>query len=238
MMPTTEDLKRAKERVKPYTHKTIVLTSKSINSISGSDIYFKCENFQKMGAFKMRGAANAVALLSDERKEKGVTTHSSGNFAQALALAAKSSSIKAFIIMPNNAPEVKKKAVAGYGAEIIECGPTITEREAMLEIIVEKTGATFVPPFNDNNVIAGNATSAMELIDECPDLDYIITPVGGGGLISGTALACQYFSSNTKVIGAEPELAKDAYDSIVNDKIMPAYPPKTIADGLRTSHWR
>lgn len=235
MMITKQNLLDTHQRIKPFIHRTPVISSQLINEIAGIDIYFKCENFQKMGAFKMRGATNAILQLSETEKKFGVATHSSGNFAQALALAAKLQGIKSYIVMPSNAPEVKKSAVKGYGGEIIECEPTLSARETTLNEVVNKTGAIFLHPYNDYNVISGQGTAAMELIDKYDDLDAIFAPVGGGGLLSGTALAAYYFSPNTKVIAGEPMGADDAWQSLQKGEIVPQTNPQTIADGLLTS---
>ena len=221
-------------RVKPYIHRTPVLSSELINEIAGCNVYFKCENFQKMGAFKMRGAANAILSLSDEERRRGVVTHSSGNFAQALSLAAKKMGVKAFIVMPKNAPQVKKEAVKTYKGEIIECDSNPTAREQMAARIQNETGATFIHPSNDDQVIFGQGTAAMELLEDYPELDYIFSPVGGGGLIAGTALAATFFSDHCKVIGGEPKNADDAYRSLLSGKIEFNDQVNTIADGLRT----
>jgi len=234
-LPSFHELRKAAERLNPYIHKTPVLHSDSINSICDTDLRFKCENFQRMGAFKMRGAMNAVLQLSDSQRKQGIATHSSGNFAQALSLAAKILDIRAYIVMPSNSTEVKKSAVRGYGAEIIECEPTLEAREKTLEEVVARTGAFFVHAYNNTNVILGNSTAALELFVETADLDFILAPVGGGGLISGTALASYYFSPGCKVIGCEPFGADDAYRSLETGIIQPSINPKTIADGLRTS---
>ncbi len=228
------DLINCYARIAPYIHRTPVLSSKILNSLSGADVYFKCENFQRMGAFKMRGAANAVLQLSAEEKRKGVVTHSSGNFAQALALIAQSINIKSYIIMPSNAPQVKKDAVKGYGGEIIECEPTLAAREAAAKKTQDETGAVFIHPFNDADVIIGQGTACMELLEEQPQLDYVFAPVGGGGLISGTALAAHFFSSKCKVIGGEPYESDDAYRSLLSGKIERNISSDTIADGLKT----
>ena len=233
--PTLKIIQSASKRIAQFIHKTPVLTSLSINSITGTSIFFKCENFQKAGSFKMRGAINAVLSLTNEEKQKGVATHSSGNFAQALALSAKNNNIMAYIVMPKNAPDVKKNAVLGYGAEIIPCFPTLQAREKTLAQVVEKTGATFIHPYNNYNVIAGHTSAAKELIEEIPNLDVIITPVGGGGLISGTALATHYLSPKTQIIAGEPAGADDAFQSLKKGEIVPSVHPKTIADGLLTS---
>ena len=229
-----ETLIQVHNRIKPYIHRTPVLTSQLINGSCGAKVYFKCENFQKMGAFKMRGASNAVLSLSEEVKRKGVVTHSSGNFAQALSLAAKKAGIPAYIVMPKNAPEVKKNAVRTYEGHIIECDSNPIARESMAEIVQKEKGATFIHPSNDDEVIYGQGTAAMELLEDYPDLDYILTPVGGGGLIAGTALAVACFSNHCKVIGGEPKNADDAYRSLLSGNIEYNERVDTIADGLRT----
>ena len=233
-MDIKQDIVQSHQRISPYIHRTPILTSHMINDISGAKLFFKCENFQKMGAFKMRGATNAILQLSDEQKQKGVVTHSSGNFAQALALSAKSLGIKAYIVMPSNSPEVKKKAVKGYGGIITECEPTLEDRKKTAAQIQQEKGATFVHPYNDFNVILGNASAGKELLEEYPDLDLIIVPVGGGGLISGVALSAISFGNNCKVIGAEPYTVDDAYRSLQSGKIENNQTTDTIADGLKT----
>lgn len=202
--------------------------------MSKADIHFKCENFQKGGAYKMRGATNAVLELADVERDKGVVTHSSGNFAQALSLAAKNSGIDAYIVMPSTAPQVKKDAVAEYGGKIIECEPTLAAREAAAKEIERETGATFIHPSNDENVIIGQGTAAMELLEEQPELNFIIAPIGGGGLIAGTSLAAHYFGNDCKVIGGEPFEVDDAYRSLLSGKIESNETANTIADGLKT----
>ncbi len=234
MIPSEKELIKAHERIKYFIHKTPVLKSESINKIAGCNVYFKCENFQKMGAFKMRGASNALLQLSESERQLGVTTHSSGNFGQAVALSAKLSQTTATIIMPSNAPNVKKEAVKGYGASVIECEPTLEAREKTANEFVNKTGASFLHPYNCYDVIAGNSTATIELLEQTEKLDSIIAPIGGGGLISGTALAATYFSQ-AKVYGAEPEGADDAFRSFKKGEIIPMINPNTIADGLRTS---
>jgi threonine dehydratase len=234
-IPTIKDINEAADRIAPYIHKTPVLTCKGINRIVQGEIYFKCENFQKVGAFKIRGAVNAVFSLSDQLVSKGVATHSSGNHAAALALAAKLRGVKAYVVMPENAPQVKKAAVIGYGAEVSFCKPTLKARQENLAIVVEKTGAIFIPPYNDYSVIAGQATAALELLDEVGTLDLILTPVGGGGLTSGTALVVRNLCSNTKMIAVEPSGADDAFRSFQAKKLILAKNPNTIADGLLTS---
>ena len=233
--PTKTDIELAHERIKNHIHRTPILTSTSINEILQSNLYFKCENFQRAGAFKMRGATNAILSLPDEKLNKGVATHSSGNHAGALALAAKSLNTKCYIAMPNTAPEIKRKAVESYGGIITFCKPTLTDREKTLEEIVRKTGAAFIHPYDDYRIIAGQATCAKEILEELNDLDYIFAPLGGGGLLSGTLLSAKYFSNSVKVIGVEPKGADDAYRSIRDGKIYPSINPQTIADGLLTS---
>jgi threonine dehydratase len=235
MSPTLQDIQQAAERIKPYAHRTPVLTCESLNEQVNAQVYLKCENLQKVGAFKFRGACNAVYSLSDAEAAHGVCTHSSGNHAQALALAAKMRGIPAYIVMPNNAPSVKKAAVAGYGGLITFCEPTLEARESTLDRIRLDTGANVVHPYNDERVIAGQGTAALELLDTIPDLDLIITPVGGGGLLSGTAIAAKGIKPNIRVIAGEPEMADDAYRSMKEAKIVPSANPKTIADGLLTS---
>ncbi|MCB8998507.1 MAG: pyridoxal-phosphate dependent enzyme [Bacteroidales bacterium] len=232
-LPSFEEIRSTAERIRPFIHKTPVLSSQNLNAICEADLYFKCENFQRMGAFKMRGAMNALLRLSESEKE--VATHSSGNFAQALSLAALNMKIKAFIVMPRDAPEVKKQAVRSYGAEIIECEPGLSSREKALEDVIARTGACFIHPSNNLDVILGNSTSAMELFIETSDLDYLIAPVGGGGLLAGTALSSFHLSPECKVIGGEPFGADDAFHSLETGIIQPSVNPKTIADGLKTS---
>ena len=234
-MPTLQDIQQAAERIKPYAHRTLVLTNESLNQLVGAQVYLKCENFQKVGAFKFRGACNAVFSLSDEEAAHGVVTHSSGNHAQALALAARMRGIPAYIVMPNNAPSVKKNAVAGYGGVITFCEPTLSARESTMERIRLDTGATVVHPYNDERVIAGQGTATLELLAEIPDLDVIIAPVGGGGLLSGTAIAAKGIKPGIRVIAGEPEMADDAYRSLQAGQLLPSANPKTIADGLLTS---
>jgi threonine dehydratase len=234
-IPTYSDIEQAYLIVQKFAHRTPVLTSSSINNIVGGNLFFKCENFQKVGAFKFRGACNAVFSLSEEEAQKGVATHSSGNHAAALALAASMRRIAAHIVMPDNSPEIKKKAVAGYGANITFCEPTLQARESTLAQIVAETGATEIHPYNNFNVIAGQGTAAKELIEDAGDFDIIMAPVGGGGLLSGTALSTKQLLPACKVIAAEPAGADDAYRSFHERKIIPSIHPKTIADGLLTS---
>ncbi len=235
MKLTKQDFLDTHQRILPFIHRTPILTCETINRMSSAEVYFKCENFQKMGAFKMRGATNAILQLSDEQRAKGVATHSSGNFAQAVSLAAKKLDVKAYIVMPSNSPEVKKAAVRGYGGEITECAPTLQAREDTVQEVMARTGATFLHPYNDWDVIAGQGTATLELIEEVPELDVIIPPVGGGGLSAGAALAAHFFSPKTKVIGAEPHGADDAWKSLKQKKIVLQTNPQTIADGLRTN---
>lgn len=235
MTPALADIRAAAERIKPYAHRTPVLTCESLNQKVGARVFLKCENLQKVGAFKFRGACNAVYSLTDEEAARGVCTHSSGNHAQALALAAKIRGIPAYIVMPNNAPSVKKNAVAGYGGRITFCEPTLEARESTLDRIRLETGATLVHPYNDERVIAGQGTAALELLEDIPDLDVVIAPVGGGGLLSGTAIAATELKKGIRVIAGEPEMADDAFRSMREGVIVPSINPKTIADGLLTS---
>ncbi|GHC48547.1 pyridoxal-phosphate dependent enzyme [Ulvibacter litoralis] len=235
MIPSKKDVQEASVRVAPYVHQTPVVTSHLLDAICGASVYFKCENFQKMGAFKMRGAVNAILQLSNEERSRGVVTHSSGNFAQALSLAAKSLSVKAYIVMPSNAPSVKKEAVKGYGGMITESAPTLAAREQEAARIVAETGATFIHPSNNLNVILGQGTAAFELLKTHPDLEVVLTPVGGGGLVAGTALSVHYFGKNCITIGGEPSVADDAFRSLQSGVIETNKTAPTIADGLRTN---
>jgi len=234
-IPTQADIIAAHECIQPYIHRTPVLRSRSIDQIAGASLFFKCENFQKVGAFKMRGASYAVQTLTDAEKAKGVATHSSGNHAQAVALSAKNEGIPAYIVMPENAPTAKRKATAGYGAEIITCAATLASRQTTLEQVVERTGATFIHPYNDYNVITGQATTAKELIEAVDKLDVLMAPIGGGGLMSGTALAAKYWLPSAAVIGSEPALVDDAYRSFHSGQLKTNERTDTIADGLRTN---
>ncbi len=227
-------LEKALADITPLVHNTPVLSSTKINEISDAQIFFKCENFQKTGAFKMRGASNAIVNLTPEQKSKGVVTHSSGNMAQAVSLAAHNLGIAAYIVMPENAPEVKKEAVSAYGGIVTEVESTIEAREAMAKKINQDKGASMIHPSNDLNVIMGQATSAMELLSKHSDLDHVLTPVGGGGLVAGTSLAVNYFSNDCTTIGSEPEVVDDAYRSLQSGKIERNDRIDTIADGLRT----
>jgi threonine dehydratase len=234
-IPDIETIRQAALRIDPFIHRTPVLTCKSLDQMVHAELFFKCENFQKVGAFKFRGATNAVLSLSDEEASRGVATHSSGNHAQALALAAKIRGIKSYIVMPKNSSAVKMKAVEGYGGNVILCEPTLQAREDILDRVVRETNAAFIHPYNDYRIIAGQASCAQELLEEVKNLDMIIAPVGGGGLLSGTALATNYLSPETKVIAAEPEGADDANRSFKEGRLIPQTNPQTIADGLRTS---
>ena len=229
-----ETLLSCHEKIKPFIHRTPVMKSRLLNEMAGAEVFFKCENFQRMGAFKMRGAAHAIVNLSDEQKARGVVTHSSGNFAQGVSLAAQSLGVKAYIVMPENAPEVKKEAVRGYGGEIIICPSTIEAREANAQKIVDEKGATFLHPSNNLDVILGQGTAAMELLEEHPDLDFVMTPVGGGGLVAGSALVAHYFGNNCQCIGGEPFEVDDAWRSLQSGKIERNETTNSIADGLRT----
>ncbi len=230
-----EAIHEALKRIRPHVHLTPVLTSKTFNRMCGGEIFFKCENLQKAGAFKARGACNAVFSLSDAEAKQGVVTHSSGNHAGALALAAQKRGIRAYIVMPNNAPKVKQAAVKGYGGEIHFCEPNQEARESSANRLVAQTGAQLIHPYNDLRIMAGQGTAALELLEQAPDLDFILTPVGGGGLLSGSTVAVKGRSSKTKVVGTEPEGADDAYRSLAAGKIIPMEKPDTIADGLLTS---
>ncbi|WP_291962310.1 pyridoxal-phosphate dependent enzyme [Maribacter sp.] len=233
-MLTKQDLLDCHKRIAPFVHNTPVLTSRLIDEKVNAQVFFKCENFQRAGAYKIRGATNAILQLSEEQKKSGVVTHSSGNFAQALSLAAQNVGVTAHIVMPNTAPEVKKIAVREYGGKIYECEPTVEARQSLADDIAARTGATFVHPSNDNNVILGQGTAALELLENLPDLDFIFCPVGGGGLIAGSALSVKYFTHNCKVYGAEPFEADDAYRSLQSGAIESNESTNTIADGLKT----
>jgi len=234
-IPTIDDVRRAAVRIARYVHRTPVLTSRSLNEMCGAQIFFKCENLQKAGVFKIRGAANAVLSLAREEAVKGVATHSSGNHGAALALAASWRGIKAHVVMPENSARVKKEAVSAYGAEITYCEPTLQGREKVLREVVERTGAAFIHPYDDPRVVSGQGTAALELCEEVEDLDAVMAPVGGGGLLSGTAIAVRALQPGAKLVGAEPEVADDARRSLKLGRIVPSEDPSTIADGLRTS---
>ena len=235
MKITKASIEAAAIRIAPYIHNTPIMTCKSINAMYGLDLYFKCENFQKIGAFKIRGGMNASLQLTKEQLEKGVATHSSGNHAQALAFAAKMLGIKAYIVMPESSPQVKVNAVRGYGAEVTICASNQAARESTLQSIVDQTGATFIHPYDNDEVITGQATCVKEIIEAMPDVDIIVTPVGGGGLLSGTCLGAHYFKPGLKVYAGEPEGAADAVLSIQSGKVEKAPFVNTIADGLLTT---
>ncbi|MCS6994860.1 MAG: pyridoxal-phosphate dependent enzyme [Anaerolineales bacterium] len=235
MTVTLSDILEAAERIRPYIHRTPVWTSASLNQRVGAQVFLKCENFQKVGAFKFRGATNAVFSLPEAQAARGVVAHSSGNHAQALALAARLRGIPAYIVMPHTAPQVKKDAVQGYGGQITFCAPTLEAREQTQNEVIARTGAVEIHPYNNEKVIAGQGTAALELLEDVPDLDVILTPVGGGGLLSGTAIAATETRPRLRVLGAEPEQADDAYRSMQAGQILPSHNPKTVADGLLTS---
>jgi threonine dehydratase len=233
-VPTLADIRKAHERIRPYIHRTPVLTSRALDERSGAALFFKCENLQKVGAFKARGATNAVWCLDDEQARRGVVTHSSGNHAAALAWAASIRGIPAHIVMPRNAPGIKKRAVAAYGGRITECEPTLADRETTAERILAETGAVLVHPFDDYCIIAAQATASVELHEEVGPLDWLLAPVGGGGLVSGSSLAMHYLETGTKVVACEPAGADDAWRSFRSGSLQPMDDPQTIADGLRT----
>src|SRR5690554_4012906 len=233
--PTLLEIEKAYSLISNYAHKTPVLISTSINERARASVFFKCENFQRVGAFKFRGACNAVMSLSEEDAKSGVATHSSGNHAQAIALSAKLRGVKAYVVMPENAPKVKVAAVKGYGAEVTFCESTLAARESTLQEVVSRTQATIIHPYNDARIVAGQGTAALELLRSHPDLDIIMTPVGGGGLLSGTAIAAKALKPSIQVIGAEPANVDDAYRSFYAKKLIPVTTTDTIADGLRTS---
>lgn len=234
-LPTRSDIERVHQAIAPFIHRTPVFRSRLTDARIGASLFFKCENLQRIGAFKMRGAMSALLSLTSEEQQRGVATHSSGNHAQALALAASLQGIPAYIVMPSNAPAAKRAATEGYGATIIECSPTLASRESTLAEVVARTGATFVPPYNDYHIIAGQATAAKELLEEIPDLDVVIAPVGGGGLMSGTALWTRYAAPQALALGAEPLEVNDAFRSLQAGQLVENTTTNTIADGLRTN---
>ena len=239
-MTTLLDIQQAAQRIAGHVHETPVLTSRTMDELASRDgvarqLFFKCENLQRIGAFKIRGAMNAVLALDEETAKRGVVTHSSGNHAQALALAARTRGISAHIVMPSNSPAVKCDAVRGYGGQIVFCEPTQASREANAKRIAQETGATLIPPYDDEAVIAGQGTIALELFASHPELDAVIVPLGGGGLISGIALAYRELAPQVAVIGAEPALAADAFESKATGMLVGQKAPLTVADGLRTS---
>ena len=232
-IPTFADLLIAHERIKPYIHRTPVLTSSYINDLVGAELFFKCENFQKAGAFKARGASNAVFGLSDDQAAKGVATHSSGNHGTCLAYAAGRRGIACTVVMPRTAPQAKKDAVKGYGGVVVECEPSTTSREAVFAGVVAKSGAEFVHPYNDPRVIAGQGTCSKELIEQVAGLDAVVAPVGGGGMVSGTCLSLSNLAPKIKIYAAEPKQADDAYRSFKAGHIIADDAPNTVADGLK-----
>ncbi|NRB16858.1 MAG: pyridoxal-phosphate dependent enzyme [Rhodobacteraceae bacterium] len=232
-IPTFDDMMAAHERVKPYIHRTPVLTSSFLNELTGAQLFFKCENFQKAAAFKVRGASNAVFGLSDEEAKKGVCTHSSGNHALSLSYAAGRRGIPCNVVMPRTAPQAKKDAVIGYGGIITECEPSTSSREEVFAQVHAKTGGNFVHPYNDPRVIAGQGTCSRELIEQTDGLDMVVAPIGGGGMISGTCLTLSTLAPETQVIAAEPEQADDAYRSFKAGHIIADDAPVTVADGLK-----
>lgn len=234
-IPNLAELKFTQDAIKTMIHRTPVLTNQYLNELVGGSIYFKCENFQKVGAFKMRGAASASLRLNTDTMKNGIATHSSGNHAQAVARAAQVLGIPAYIVMPKNAPEIKVEGTRSYGAEIIFCEPTQNARETTLAEVVSKTGAHFIHPYDNYDVIAGQASVALELLEDFPSLDMVMAPVGGGGLLSGTALAVHYMNPNIIVLGAEPKRVADAYRSLKSGQIEQNQRTDTIADGLRTT---
>lgn len=234
-IPTLSDIKRAHQRIEQYITETPVMTSKNVDEIAGCQLFFKCENFQKVGAFKMRGAANAIFSIRPEDRVNGFACHSSGNHGQAVALASKLAGAKAYIVMPKNASRVKVDAVRGYDAEVIFCEPNDASRTKACEEVVAKTGATLIHPFDDYSIIAGQATAAKELMEKVEDLDAIIAPVGGGGLAAGTALLAHYLDPTMDIYLGEPEQVDDAFQSLKAGKIIPNTTTDTIADGLRTT---
>ena len=233
--PTFSDVLEAAERIRPYIHRTPVVTCNSLDRIAGATLFFKCENLQKVGAFKARGATSAVLSLSEGAVQRGVATHSSGNHAAAVARAAQIRGVAAHIVMPSSAPPVKRAAVEGYGALITECEPTLEARETVLAEVVARTGATFVHPFDDPVLIAGQGTAAVELLEQAHDLDVVIAPVGGGGLMSGTCVAVRGAAPSMELYGAEPKGADDAFRSLRDGVLHPSLKPRTVCDGLLTS---
>jgi len=232
-VPTLDDMLTARELITPHIHRTPVLTSRMLNELSGAELFFKCENLQKAGAFKARGASNAVFGLSDEQAKRGVATHSSGNHGTCLSYAAGRRGIPCTVVMPRTAPQAKKDAVRGYGGVVVECEPSTTSREAVFAEVVAKTGAEFVHPYNDHRVIAGQATCSAELIEQVDGLDAVVAPIGGGGMVSGTCLTLSNLAPEVKIYAAEPEKADDAYRSFKAGHIIADDAPETVADGLK-----
>ncbi len=233
--PDLEAIRAAHRRIAPHIHRTPVMTSASLDAMAGARLYFKCENLQKTGSFKIRGATNAIFSLREEEAAWGVVTHSSGNHAAAVALAARRRGIRAWIVMPSNAPQAKRKAVEAYGGQITFCEPTLAARERTAAEIIRKTGAVLIHPFDDDRIIAGQATAAVELLEDVPELDFILAPVSGGGLLSGTAIAAKSLRPTIRVVGCEPKNADDAYRSLAAGRLEPMENADTIADGLRAA---
>ncbi|MCC0038796.1 MAG: pyridoxal-phosphate dependent enzyme [Brucellaceae bacterium] len=233
IIPTFDDVVAAHQRIAPHVHRTPVLTSRMLNALSGADLFFKCENFQKGGAFKARGASNAVFGLTDEQAAKGVATHSSGNHGTCLSYAAGRRGIPCTVVMPRTAPQAKKDAVRGYGARVVECEPSTTSREAVFAEVVAETGAEFVHPYNDHRVIAGQGTCSKEMIEDLGEFDAVIAPIGGGGMVSGTCLTLSTLAPKVKIYAAEPEQADDAMRSFKAGHIIADDAPETVADGLK-----
>lgn len=233
VVPSIEDVRAAHQRIQPYIHRTPVLTSSYLNRLTGAELFFKCENFQKAGAFKVRGASNAVFSLTDEQARNGVATHSSGNHALSLSYAAGCRGIPCTVVMPRTAPQAKKDAVKGYGGVIVECEPSTSSREATFAEVVASSGAEFVHPYNDIRVITGQATCSLELIEDFPELDAVVAPIGGGGMISGTCLTLTHLAPRVDIFAAEPEQADDACRSFKAGHIIADDSPNTIADGLK-----
>ncbi|MEM7230120.1 MAG: pyridoxal-phosphate dependent enzyme [Planctomycetota bacterium] len=234
-IPTLDDVRAATTRIAPFAHRTPVLTCSALDERAGRSLFFKCELFQKVGAFKFRGACNAIMKLNDETAARGIVTHSSGNHAQAVALASRLRGIPAYIVMPSNAPTAKRNAVLGYGAEVIDCEPTLDARETTAAAVQARTGATLIPPFDHADVIAGQGTMVLELLEQVDDLDAIVVPIGGGGMMSGICVASKGLRPDIRIIGAEPAGADDAYRSLQAGELIPQTGPDTIADGLLTS---
>jgi threonine dehydratase len=232
-IPTLQDMRDAGARIQPYIHRTPVLTSQYLNELTGAELFFKCENLQKAGAFKARGASNAVFGLTDEQAKRGVATHSSGNHGTCLSYAAGRRGIPCTVVMPHTAPQAKKDAVRGYGGIVVECEPSTTSREAVFADVIAKSGAEFVHPYNDPRVIAGQATCSAEFIEQVENLDAMVAPIGGGGMISGTCLTLSNLAPNIKIYAGEPENADDAYRSFKAGHIIADDAPDTIADGLK-----
>lgn len=230
-----EQIREAHARIAPHIHRTPVVTSSSLDTIAGARLYFKCENLQRSGSFKTRGASNAVFSLSAKDAARGVLTHSSGNHAAALALASRDRGIPAWVVMPSDAPRIKRSAVEAFGAQVVLCEPTLASREKTAAELVEPTRAVFIHPYDDNRIIAGQATAALELLEEVPDLDFVLAPVSGGGLLSGTAIAAKTLAPSIRVVGCEPRNADDAARSLAAGQIEPASKAKTMADGLRAT---